>query len=1583
MNRKPYLSIFADIFAIALVCLAMGFLASCGSSGSNIAPQPVINIAAKSGFTATAAVNSSFGTLSATVTSNGSPASGVSVTFTAPSSGASGLFATSTPAVTDTETTNASGVATSQIFTANATTGSYSVTATTSGATTPASFALTNTAGAPPPPTIAITADSGYTATAGVDSSFGTFSATVTSNGSPASGVSVTFTAPASGASGLFATTTPAVTDTETTNSNGIATSQIFTANATTGSYAITASTSGATTPASFGLTNTAGAPPPTIAIAANGGYTNSAPVGTSFGTLSATVTSNGLPANGVSVTFTAPASGASGTFANSTVTETDTTNASGVAISSAFTANLTLGSYSVTASTSGATPANFALTNTVGAAAILTATSGGGQSAPVTTTFTNRLVATVTDAHNNPLNGVSVTFTAPASGASGSFGPGSPTVTTDTELTGANGQATSQIFTANVTAGGPYNVVASSAGVASVNFAETNTAGAAAVLAATSGGGQSATVSTAFTLPLVATVTDAHNNPVSGVSVTFTAPASGASGTFATTPPATTDTEVTGANGQATSHIFTANSTAGGPYNVVASSAGLTSVNFAETNTVGTPANLTATSGGGQSAKVVTPFTNPLVATVTDAHGNLLSGVSVTFTAPASGASSVFETTPPSGTDTEVTGANGQATSQKFGATSTAGSYNIVASSGSLTPVNFAETNTAAAASTLTATSGEGQSATVSTAFAFPLVATATDGHGNPVSGVSVTFTAPASGASGLFATTPPATTDTEVTGSNGQATSHTFTANSTAGGPYNVVASSTGLTSANFAETNTANTTGTLTATSGGAQSATVSTAFALPLVATVTNSGGNPVSGVSVTFTAPASGASGLFATTPPSTTDTETTNASGQATSHVFGANATAGSYNVVASSAGLTSVNFAETNTAGAATTLAATSGGGQSAQISTAFTLPLVATVTDAHSNPVSGVSVTFTAPGSGASGLFATTPASTTDTEVTGSNGQATSKTFTANSTAGGPYNVVASSTGLTSVNFAETNTTGAPSSNTYVFYASGQDSFEGFENYYAIAGAVTIDASGNVTAGEQDYNDGNGDTSPKEPTADTITGGTLTVNPTTGQGTLTLTTNNNSVGSPLGTEVFAVQFVNNDHALIAEFDGWATSSGSLDLQTATTASTGTFAFALSGVDPSYNSVAYGGVFNTTSGVTPNVILDINDDGSVKTDQTFTATSSTPDTFGRSTVTGISNPVTTTAITFASYVVGPEVMRIIDIDTDANPLGYDAAVGSAYGQGSTTTFTNATFPTPSVASGVFALLGQSSEVYATLGEFTTNLSGGFTSGLADDNELDNGIAVEADSIVTGSSYNFVGTAANGYGTMSITWGTTGPSVSTLGVYMVDPTLNINDPNNATSADVGGALVVDLDGGGSAMPGGIGVITPQTSTATASFNGTYVAGFQDFNDYTCLTCEFDSVSLGTMTAGAALSLTGDASDPFGLWTGTPAESTGDTFTSTPLSVGTGIYSMSAPNSNPLEATIDASAPFALNVDIYQASATTLYWLEFDNDAVFLGPIEKQGSSLSGIPGAKHPAGQAQAQPNKNTKPMQRLGGTLR
>ena len=236
------------------------------------------------------------------------------------------------------------------------------------------------------------------------------------------------------------------------------------------------------------------------------------------------------------------------------------------------------------------------------------------------------------------------------------------------------------------------------------------------------------------------------------------------------------------------------------------------------------------------------------------------------------------------------------------------------------------------------------------------------------------------------------------------------------------------------------------------------------------------------------------------------------------------------------------------------------------------------------------------------------------------------------------------------------------AVASSNYSFYLSGMESVNGGPNFYALAGSVTIDANGNVVTGEQDYNDGTGYTFP----GDTISGGTLTwVDAATGQGTLTLITGNTSLGAS-GVETLGVQFVNTNHALIVQFDGSATSSGSMDLQTlSSTLNDGNYAFTLSGVDATYYPVVFGGVFQiSASGTALQGVFDANDAGVVKTEQPFSATISTADGFGRGTITVANGNIATTVI---YYIIGPEAIRIIDMDAT------DSGVGSAFGQGTGT----------------------------------------------------------------------------------------------------------------------------------------------------------------------------------------------------------------------------------------------------------------------------------------------------------------------
>jgi len=823
--------------------------------------------------------------------------------------------------------------------------------------------------------------------------------------------------------------------------------------------------------------------------------------------------------------------------------------------------------------------------------------------------------------------------------------------------------------------------------------------------------------------------------------------------------------------------------------------------------------------------------------------------------------------------------------------------------------------------------TSGTPQSTAVNTAFLAPLMATVTMG-GSPVSGAFVTFTAPATGASGTFA--GGTSTETDTTNASGVAISTAYTANGTLGA-NTVTASVAGVTATtSFNLMNTSGPPASISATSGSLQDATISTAFAAPLVATVVDSNQYPVSGASVTFTAPAMGASGTF--TNGTATETDTTDASGMATSSAFTADATPGGYIVTAAVAGVTPANFSLTNITGAVISITATSGTPQSTPVNAPFAAPLVATVT-ANGLPVSGATVTFEVPASGAGGTFA----GGVSTAKTNASGVATSAAFTANGSVG-TYTVTATvAAGAQPANFILTNT-----AINFAFYLSGLESLNFGPNFYALAGSVTVDGNGNVLGGEQDYNDGLGLQSP-EPSGDVILpgAGALTVDPTTGQGTLMLTTNNPNLGVS-GVETLGVQFVNTNHALIIQFDGSATSSGSMDTQTlSSTLNDGNYAFTLSGVDPFYEPVVFGGVFSiSASGTALQGAYDVDDAGATITPTlgtVFSGTITGPDAFGRGTITGPA------AISLNYYVVGPEAIRIIDVDVDTG----DAGVGSAFGQG-TGTFTNA-----SLGSSVFGVASNSfGNLYAAAGMFTTVPDNPTFSGVADDNEYDNGVIVTKAPISGNYSISneVNGVTYNGYGSLTITPGDLG-DVSVLGIYMTDPLLNLNDPNNTTSG-LGGALVAELDG---FDLNGTGVLVPQTDTSAASFAGNYAFGAQVYNDPRgpTLGWEFDFIGQGSVTGGA-LSGAGLVSDPFFIFNNTQPDGTDTaTFSATasPDPVNAGRYTTR------LDVTVSADPGFA--AVIYQASGGQLFWLDTDEngESVFLGSLQQQGS-LTALPAAR-------------------------
>ncbi len=538
----------------------------------------------------------------------------------------------------------------------------------------------------------------------------------------------------------IAASTTMAVTD-----FNGDGKNDLFTANFATGNVNVL-----------LGATSVS------FSVTATGGATQSAPLGTPFAApLQVTVLNNGIPLSGATVTFTAPTSGASASLSSPTAV----TNGSGVASITA-TANFVAGSYSVTATYQGQT-ATFSLSNTT--FAFITASGGSPQSATVGQGFTNPLQVTVKDGLGNPVNGVTVTYTAPTTGASA-------TLSSSTATTNTSGVA-SVTATANTIAGS--YVVTAKVGSLTTTFSLSNAPGAPASISATGGTPQSTLLGTAFANALQATVKDANGNPVSGATVTFAAPTTGASATLSST------TATTNASGVA-SVTATANNIAGN-YNVTATVGSFTTAFPLSNVGIG---SVTATGGTPQSTQLGTAFASPLQVTVKDTGGNLLSGVTVTFTTPTTGASATLSST------TATTNTSGVA-SVTATANGISGSYNVTAAVGSLSTV-FVLSNTSGPPAVMTPTGGAVQSALLNTAFSNPLQVSVRDASGVPVVGATVTFSAPLIGASAILSSA------TALTNALGVA-SVTATANNIVGS-YAVTARLGSLT-ANFALTNLLN--------------------------------------------------------------------------------------------------------------------------------------------------------------------------------------------------------------------------------------------------------------------------------------------------------------------------------------------------------------------------------------------------------------------------------------------------------------------------------------------------------------------------------------------------------------------------------------------------------------------------------------------------------------------------------------------------------------------------------------------------------------------------------------------------------
>jgi hypothetical protein len=304
-----------------------------------------------------------------------------------------------------------------------------------------------------------------------------------------------------------------------------------------------------------------------------------------------------------------------------------------------------------------------------------------------------------------------------------------------------------------------------------------------------------------------------------------------------------------------------------------------------------------------------------------------------------------------------------------------------------------------------------------------------------------------------------------------------------------------------------------------------------------------------------------------------------------------------------------------------------------------------------------------------------------------------------------------------------------------TYVFQTKGVDANGPFQ----LAGVMILDGNGGIVSGEQTHSDY------LLSVSDSITGGSYYIGPD-GRGTLTIHTTDLIIGQQ-GVENLSLVLLSSSKAFIATLDdpdlqsSLETSSGTLELQTSTTAPTGGYAFAVSGVDISLQPMAMGGVFNIDSPKKisgAGSVADQDDGGAVYPSASLSGSVTNPDAFG-SVKLKLTTDFAASPIHFTGYIIDAQHMQLIESDIDGLGAGVGATGGPAIAQGASTgKFTgNQSF----AGKYMFGVLGQDLSYLPTslamAGGFTADSSGNLKSGFSD--EILNGFGITISDSFTGT----------------------------------------------------------------------------------------------------------------------------------------------------------------------------------------------------------------------------------------------------
>jgi uncharacterized protein YjdB len=369
------------------------------------------------------------------------------------------------------------------------------------------------------------------------------------------------------------------------------------------------------------------------LTLAACGGGSNTEP----SPALSITVPTNPI-ASGTSVQASAsidgsPASDVTWSSSNSAVASVSSTGSITGALE---------GSAMIHA-TSGSSTGQIAVTVIPGAPASISIVAGDGQTGPPGSQLVTPLCTSVLDAAGNLIIGVTVSYTVMTGGGQ-LADPTAPT-------TGADGIAISGLWTLGPAAG-TQTVVASSAGAGSVTFTA------------------AAQSSVSITVP---------TNPIaSGTAVQASATIDGSPASNVTWSSSNSGVASVSSTGLITGALA-------GSATIHATS-GASTGQISVTVIPGAPAHITIFAGDGQSGPTGSQLTDPLCTNVKDAAGNLIIGVTVSYTVMTGGGRLADPTTP-------TTDGSGIAISGLWTLGPAAGTQTVVASSAGAGSVTFTAT--------------------------------------------------------------------------------------------------------------------------------------------------------------------------------------------------------------------------------------------------------------------------------------------------------------------------------------------------------------------------------------------------------------------------------------------------------------------------------------------------------------------------------------------------------------------------------------------------------------------------------------------------------------------------------------------------------------------------------------------------------------------------------------------------------------------------------------------------------------------------------------------------------------------------